>query len=177
MLTRISRSSRRRASASPGTDGAVAMPSFHTVKRVPHSPAQMFDLVADVEKYPQFVPLCESLRVRRRSQSDDGIEILVADMSVGYKSIRETFTTRVTLDRARLRIDVEYIDRPFRFLGNPEKFLEEARMVAMWISTSPYGSPQFCARGLLYGLRCFRAGIPSNLHPLLSKTRAREVYG
>lgn len=94
------------------------MPSFRTVRPVPHSPSQMFDLVADVERYPEFVPLCESLRVRRRTQSGDGIEILVADMSVGYKAVRESFTSRVTLDRARHRIDVEYVDGPFRYLEN-----------------------------------------------------------
>lgn len=100
------------------------MPSFHTVRRVAFSPAQMFDLVADVEKYPEFVPLCESLRVRRRSASGEGVETLVADMSVGYRAIRETFATRVTLDRARLRIDVEYVDGPFRFLENRWRFVD-----------------------------------------------------
>jgi coenzyme Q-binding protein COQ10 len=94
------------------------MPSFRTVRTVPHSPAQMFDLVADVQRYPEFVPLCEGLRVRRRSQSGEGIETLVADMSVGYKAIHENFTSRVTLDRARHRIDVEYVDGPFRYLEN-----------------------------------------------------------
>ncbi|TVR08576.1 MAG: type II toxin-antitoxin system RatA family toxin [Salinarimonadaceae bacterium] len=100
------------------------MPSFHTVKSVAFSPRQMFDLVADVEKYPEFVPLCESLRVRRRSASGEGVETLVADMSVGYRAIKETFATRVMLDKARLRIDVEYIDGPFRFLENRWRFIE-----------------------------------------------------
>lgn len=100
------------------------MPSFHTVRRVGFTPQQMFDLVADVEKYPEFLPLCEGLRVRRRSESGEGVETLVADMSVGYKAIKETFATRVTLDRARLRIDVEYVDGPFRFLENRWRFIE-----------------------------------------------------
>jgi coenzyme Q-binding protein COQ10 len=78
----------------------------------------MFNLVADVEKYPEFLPLCEDLRIRRRAQSDDGVETLVAEMSVGYKAIRETFTTRVTLDEPRLRILVEYVEGPFSFLEN-----------------------------------------------------------
>jgi coenzyme Q-binding protein COQ10 len=78
----------------------------------------MFNLVADVEKYPEFLPLCEDLRIRRRAQSDDGIETLVAEMSVGYKAIRETFITRVTLDEPRLRILVEYVEGPFSFLEN-----------------------------------------------------------
>lgn len=94
------------------------MPTFRTTRQVPHSAGQMFDLVADVERYPEFLPLCEGLRVRRRAQSGDGVETLVAEMSVGYKAIHETFTTRVTLDRPRLRILVEYVDGPFRYLEN-----------------------------------------------------------
>ncbi len=94
------------------------MPSFRTTQSVGHSPTQMFDLVADVERYPEFLPLCEGLRVLRRSQSGEGVETLVAVMSVGYKAIRESFTTRVTLDRPRLRILVEYVDGPFKYLEN-----------------------------------------------------------
>ena len=94
------------------------MPSFRTTRQVRHSPIEMFNLVADVERYPEFVPLCEELRIRRRAQSDDGIETLVAEMSVGYKAIRETFTTRVTLDEPRLRILVEYVEGPFSYLEN-----------------------------------------------------------
>ncbi len=78
----------------------------------------MFALVADVERYPEFVPLCESLRVVRRSQSGEGIETIVAAMSVGYKAIQERFTSRVELDRPRLRITVEYVDGPFKYLEN-----------------------------------------------------------
>lgn len=77
----------------------------------------MFDLVSDVESYPQFVPLCLALRVRRRKE-DQGILTLIADMQVGYKAIRETFTSRVSCDRARLEILVEYIDGPFKHLEN-----------------------------------------------------------
>jgi len=86
----------------------------------------MFDLVADVERYPEFLPLCESLRVLRRSQSGEGVETLVAAMSVGYKAIRESFTTRVTLDRPRLRILVEYVDGPFKYLENRWTFKPNA---------------------------------------------------
>jgi coenzyme Q-binding protein COQ10 len=94
------------------------MPSFRTTRRVRHTPAEMFDLVADVEQYPKFVPLCEDLKVRRKVQSGEGVETLVADMTVGYKAIRESFTSRVTLDRARMRIDVEYVNGPFRYMEN-----------------------------------------------------------
>jgi coenzyme Q-binding protein COQ10 len=94
------------------------MPSFRTTRQVRHSPIEMFNLVADVEQYPEFLPLCEDLRIRRRVQSGEGIETLVAEMSVGYKAIRETFTTRVTLDEPRLRILVEYVEGPFSYLEN-----------------------------------------------------------
>ncbi len=77
----------------------------------------MFALVADIEAYPQFVPLCERLTVRGRHQEGDR-EVLVADMTVGYKAIRETFTTRVVLDRAGDTIRAEYLDGPFRHLHN-----------------------------------------------------------
>lgn len=82
----------------------------------------MFDLVADVEKYPQFVPLCEALRVRSRTAKGEGVDVLVADMTVAYKLIRETFTSRVTLERPQLRILVEYLDGPFRRMENRWQF-------------------------------------------------------
>jgi coenzyme Q-binding protein COQ10 len=94
-----------------------AMPSFQTKHRVGHSASEMFGLVADIEAYPQFVPLCRSLRIRSRKESG-GLETLIADMEVGYKAIRETFTTRVTCDRSPMDIVVEYIDGPFKHLEN-----------------------------------------------------------
>lgn len=94
------------------------MPSFRTQRRVRHSANDMFDLVADVEKYPLFLPLCTGLRVRGRARDAEGREVLMADMSVGYKAIRETFTSRVTLERPVRQILVEYIDGPFSRLEN-----------------------------------------------------------
>jgi coenzyme Q-binding protein COQ10 len=94
------------------------MPSFSTRRRVRHDAAQMFDLVADVEKYPQFVPLCQSLRVKSRTPKGEGVETLVADMTVAYKLIRETFTSRVTLDRPKFQILVEYLNGPFSRMEN-----------------------------------------------------------
>ncbi len=77
----------------------------------------MFDLVADIEKYPEFVPLCRALRVRRRDGTN-GVEVLSANMTVAYKLLQETFTSRVTLDRPNLKIQVEYLDGPFSQLDN-----------------------------------------------------------
>ncbi|KQP51410.1 cyclase [Methylobacterium sp. Leaf399] len=102
------------------------MPSFRITRTVRHSRQQMYDLVADIERYPEFLPLCESLRVLRRQPGPDGTEVCVAEMAVGYKAIRERFTTRVTLDPVDHRIVAEYIDGPFRHLENRWGFTEAA---------------------------------------------------
>jgi coenzyme Q-binding protein COQ10 len=94
------------------------MPQFSTTRPVRHSAAEMFDLVADVERYPEFVPLCRSLKVRKRIPEPEGVEVLVADMTVAYKLVRESFASRVTLDRANLQILVEYLEGPFSQLEN-----------------------------------------------------------
>jgi coenzyme Q-binding protein COQ10 len=86
--------------------------------RVNHSAPEMFDLVADVERYPEFVPLCSALKVRQRVTKPDGTEVLVADMTVSFKLVKESFTSRVTLDRANLKILVEYLQGPFSNLEN-----------------------------------------------------------
>lgn len=90
------------------------MPRHAERRRLPYSPEQMFALVADVERYPEFLPWCEGLKVRSRLQ--EGRE-LVADMTIGFKPFRETFTSRVTLEKPR-RIDVKYEHGPFKYLKN-----------------------------------------------------------
>src|SRR4051794_13231549 len=95
-----------------------AMPTFSSKRRARHSAEQMFDLVADVERYPEFVPLCKSLKIRQRTTRPDGSEILVADMTVSFKLVRESFTSKVTLDRPNLKILVEYLEGPFSKLEN-----------------------------------------------------------
>lgn len=97
------------------------MPKFEATRHVAHTPQQMFALVADIEAYPQFLPLCEALTVRTRKERD-GRTILVADMSIGYKAIRETFTTQVLLKPDENAIDVKYIDGPFKYLSNVWRF-------------------------------------------------------
>ena len=101
------------------------MPSFKTSRRVRHSASEMFALVADVERYPEFVPLCRALRVKRRTQAAEGVEVLLADMEVGYRAIREKFTSRVTLNRPRQEILVEYVDGPFSHMNNVWSFFDE----------------------------------------------------
>ncbi len=85
----------------------------------------MFALVADVEKYPLFVPMCESLSVKSKKERD-GKELLIADLSVGYKLIHETFTSQVLLDRSALVIETKYLDGPFKYLNNRWLFEETA---------------------------------------------------
>ena len=94
------------------------MPRFSSKRRVRHTASQIFDLVADVERYPEFVPLCESLKIRQRKSKPNGTEILVADMTVSFKLVRETFTSEVVLDRPNLKIAVRYLKGPFSSLEN-----------------------------------------------------------
>lgn len=101
------------------------MPTFETTRHVAFTPAQMFDLVADVEKYPEFLPLCEGLRVLSRERTADR-ESVVAAMEVGYKAIRETFTSRVTLDREALAVRADLVDGPFRHMENRWRFVPTA---------------------------------------------------
>ena len=92
---------------------------------MPYSAAEMFRLVSDVESYPKFVPLCEGMRVRRRTPLADGIEVVVAEMQVGFKAICERYTSRVTCDTPKLEVRVEYIDGPFKRLESRWTFRDE----------------------------------------------------
>src|SRR5262245_50939901 len=94
------------------------MPSFTTSRKVRHAASDMFDLVADVERYPEFVPLCSALKVRSREKGPGGNDVIVADMTVAYKLIRETFRSKVTLQKPKLQILVEYLDGPFSHMEN-----------------------------------------------------------
>ncbi|MGD9502327.1 MAG: type II toxin-antitoxin system RatA family toxin [Methyloceanibacter sp.] len=90
---------------------------YETKHPVAHAADDMFALVARVEDYPKFLPLCEAIDIKRR-EACDGKEVIVATMTVGYGLIRESFTTKVHLDRTARRILVEYLDGPFTFLEN-----------------------------------------------------------
>jgi coenzyme Q-binding protein COQ10 len=94
------------------------MPEFSISHDVAHGAQAMFDLVADVEKYPQFVPLCQDLRLRGIQDLEDGGKLMVADMTVAYGPMRETFTTRINLSPKDLAIKVVYLDGPFKHLDN-----------------------------------------------------------
>ncbi len=97
------------------------MPKFETRRFVRHSPEQMFDLIMDVERYPEFLPLCESLVVIDREMTPGG-EVVVADMTIGYKAIRETFRSRVEADASQCLVVARYIDGPIKHLENRWQF-------------------------------------------------------
>ena len=88
------------------------MPGIRETRRLPYSAEQMFDLVADVGRYAEFLPWVIATRVRSDSSTE-----MVADMVVGFKSLREKFTSRVAKDRP-LEIDVHYVDGPLKDLDN-----------------------------------------------------------
>lgn len=94
---------------------------YETTHPVAHSADEMFALVARVEDYPKFLPLCEDLKVKHREQRE-GKEVLIATMTIGYGMIHESFTTGVHLDSAARTILVEYLDGPFTFLENRWQF-------------------------------------------------------
>ncbi len=148
------------------------MPKFETIRRVSHAPDQMFALVADVEKYPLFLPLCEGLVVRSRKERD-GRTVLVASMTVGYKAIRETFTTQVHLKPDENTIDVKYLDGPFKYLTNIWRF-DDADVGATDIHF--FIDYEFKSRvlGALMGAmfdRAFRMFVEA------FEKRATEIYG
>lgn len=93
------------------------MPSHSERRPLPHKPEQLFDLVADVGRYPEFLPWCVGARILSRSETN-----LRADLAIGFKGIREHFTSQVVLDRPNLRIDVTYENGPFKYLVNHWRF-------------------------------------------------------
>ena len=97
------------------------MPTHAEVKTVPYSQDQLFDLVADVGKYPLFLPWCVAARVRSRTETEQ-----VADLTIGFGPFRESFTSRVIMERPGL-IKVRYENGPFRYLNNSWKFSPEPR--------------------------------------------------
>jgi coenzyme Q-binding protein COQ10 len=88
------------------------MPTHAEQRVLPSTPEQLFALVADIERYPEFLPWCRGARIRERQP-----HLVVADLIIGFRMFRERFTSRVTLDSPR-KIDVTYAEGPFRYLNN-----------------------------------------------------------
>lgn len=98
------------------------MPTHAERRIVAYTPEQMYALVADVEKYPDFLPWCAALTITARRGN-----VIEADTAVGFKALRESFKSRVTLMPADMRIEVEYLNGPFRYLNNHWVFHEHAK--------------------------------------------------
>ncbi len=147
------------------------MPSFRTVRHVPFTPSEMFDVVADVERYPEFLPLCEGLVVTRRDEHEGKVE-LTATMTVGYKAITERFTTHVTLDKVAGEILVKHADGPFTHLRN------EWRFVASGAGSDVHFAIDYAFRSAMLQLivgAAFDKAVRSYTEAF--EARARSLYG
>jgi coenzyme Q-binding protein COQ10 len=91
------------------------MPTHSEDRFMPYTPAQMYALVADVAKYPQFLPWCSGARIRRETPKGDSI-VMEADLVISFKVFRERFGSLVTLHPKQNSIDTEYLDGPFRYM-------------------------------------------------------------
>jgi coenzyme Q-binding protein COQ10 len=145
---------------------------YATIRPVRHSAEEMFALVADVEAYPEFVPLCSAMAVESRTR-EGAAEVLVARMTVAYSLFHESFASRVHLDRDGLKVSVTAIDGPFRRLDNSWWFESDGAGGCKVHFDIDY---EFRSRtlGLLFGavfdhaFRRFAAAF---------ETRADELYG
>lgn len=97
------------------------MPRHSETRRLPYTAQQMYDLVADVASYPQFLPWCAAARIRSREDRGDH-EVVEADLVISFKVFREKFGSRVVLRRSDMSIDTEYLDGPFRYMKSNWKF-------------------------------------------------------
>ncbi len=140
----------------------------HAEKRVlGYSPKQLFDLVADIERYPEFLPWCLNARIRRRENN-----VVIADLVIGFKVFRERFTSKVALQPERSRIDVTYTEGPFRYLNNHWVFEDH---------------PEGCAIDFYVDFEFHSRLLQKAIQPLFSEAvrrmvaafegRARALYG
>jgi len=97
------------------------MPTHAEIRKMPYSADQMYALVADIARYPEFLPWCAAARIRKVTPKGD-LQVIDADLVISFKLFREKFGSRVTLDPIGRKIDVEYLDGPFRYLINHWRF-------------------------------------------------------
>ncbi len=142
------------------------MPTHAERQVVPYTPEQLFDLVADVGKYPQFLPWCIGSRVRGRNETG-----LVADLTIGFGPFRESFTSRVTLERPH-RVKVRYENGPFRYLNNQWDFQPrgDGTEVAFFVDFEFRSRILQAAIGVV-----FNEAVRRMVNAFLK--RARDVYG
>ena len=142
------------------------MPTHAEKRTLPYRPDQMFELVADVGKYPQFLPWCVAAKVRTRTETE-----LVADLTIGFGPFRETFTSRVSLDRPR-HVTVKYENGPFRYLNNKWTF----DPASGGCTVSFFVDFEFRSRLLQAAIGVvFNEAVRRMVNAFL--TRARQVYG
>ena len=142
------------------------MPTHAETKLVPYRPEQLFDLVADVGKYPQFLPWCVGARVRTRTDTES-----VADLTIGFGPFRESFTSRVELYRPH-RVRVRYENGPFRYLKNQWTFSADPKgcRVDFFVDFEFRSRLLQAAIGVV-----FNEAVRLMVNAFLK--RAREVYG
>ncbi|WOI56796.1 type II toxin-antitoxin system RatA family toxin [Palleronia sp. LCG004] len=102
------------------------MPTHHETRKLPYTAQQMYDLVADVESYPKFLPWTAAARVRDRRQTEDG-EVMEADLVISFKVFRERFRSEVTLRPDDMKIDTRYVTGPFRHMNSTWTFMEREK--------------------------------------------------
>jgi coenzyme Q-binding protein COQ10 len=142
------------------------MPTHAERQVVPYRPDQLFDLVADVGRYPEFLPWCVGARVRSRSETE-----LVADLTIGFGPFRENFTSRVALERPR-SIRVRYENGPFRYLNNQWNFQPDPRGCLVYFHVDF----EFRSRLLQAAIGVvFNEAVKRMVNAF--QKRAREVYG
>ena len=143
------------------------MPGIHEVRRLPYSAEQMFDLVADVARYPEFLPWIVATRVRSDNEHE-----LIADMLVGFKAIREKFTSKVNKSRPS-EIKVHYVDGPLRDLDNTWRFapVDEHSCDVDFCVEFTFRNPLFEKMAGQYFDRAFRKMVAA------FEERANKLYG
>ena len=143
------------------------MPTIRETRQLPYSAEQMFDLVADVDKYPEFLPWVVATRVRR-----DGPDLMTADMLVGFKALREKFTSRVEKERPHA-LRVHYVDGPLRDLDNDWTFkqLDNGHCEIDFCVDFAFKNRMFEALAGQYIDRAFRKMVAA------FEARANELYG
>lgn len=143
------------------------MPGIQETHRLPYTAEQMFDLVADVDRYPEFLPWVIATRIRSETESE-----MTADMLVGFKALREKFTSRVHMERPR-QLRVQYIDGPLRDLDNRWTFrpLEDGGCEIDFCVDFAFKNRMFEALAGQYFDRAFRKMVAA------FETRANELYG
>ena len=145
----------------------------HEVRRIlPYTPEQLFELVGDVQRYPEFVPHLKSIRVWDQRSDATGLSSLKAEAAVGFALFQERFATTVLRDRERLVIEVDLLSGPFRHLTNRWRF------APMRAGTEVDFFIDFAFRS-----RLLEAVLQANLHRAVERiigafdARARQLYG